>query len=703
MALLGATATYVGLAVFVQRDLLRRLGDAVYQQAMLGQDCLLHVWTIAWGQHAIATSPCRLFDANIFFPEHGTLLYSDHLLGLALLLAPLRLVTDDTLLVHNLATIAAPVLNALALYALVHDLTGRHAAAFVGGLLYGFAPFRFTMDRCQIQMLVAWWLPLILLGAQRAIRDGSRAGALLAGVALVFQGLTGIYLTAFFLPFVALAHLWWLRRWPLRTHRGWRPLLVADGLALAVQLPFIQAYRAVQDHLGAQRPLLLNAIGSLQPMTLVEHVPLTSLVLLGLAAFVWGRRLPPRMRADRLFYVTVVVGSLVLALGPAMAIPGGYGSAWGPYAVMMQLPGFSALRVPARMMHVTMLGAAVLAGGGMAALTADRRGVRLALLTLVVAAGVLVDTRVPRFPLLDVPRPARLDPVNPWLATQPSLRLVDLPSDPFALSTAIAMYGSTEHWRPMLNGTSGILPPISPWMQRRLERFPDPDVIADLRALGVTHAVVHGRALTPEARPRIEAAVAQRLLKVRHAAGDTVVYSLRPSLRVRAVVPTGRRLDDAGWRLTASTSDALTPLAIDDDPTTAWSTWEQINAELRHEWFNPMPIVPRWQRYLAATQPSRLTVDLGAVVPVTAVTASFGGSDPMVLPFVVLETSVDGTTWAPYPRAVGPMPDVRILVDDPRRAPFGAAEPAGVAARWIRLQSTNALDWHVSDLAVYAR
>src|SRR4029079_13227903 len=101
------------------------------------------------------------------------------------------------------------------------------------------------------------------------IRDGRWWAAILAGAALAFQGLTGIYLTAYFLPFLVLAHLVWLRRWPIRTHRGWRALLVAEGVALALQVPFVQAYRAVQDHLGAQRPLLLNAIGSLQPVTLV--------------------------------------------------------------------------------------------------------------------------------------------------------------------------------------------------------------------------------------------------------------------------------------------------------------------------------------------------------------------------------------------------------------------------------------------------
>jgi hypothetical protein len=701
LAFLAATAAYAVLAVVVQRDLVRQLGRAVYHQAMLGQDCLLHVWTIAWGQHALATAPCRLFDANIFFPETDTLLYSDHLLGLALLLSPLRLVTDDVLLVHNLATVAAPLLNALALYALAYDLTGRHGAAFIGGLLYGFAPFRLTMDRCQIQMLVAWWPPLMLLGGQRAIRDGSAWGALLAGVALAFQGLTGIYLTAFFLPFLVLAHLVWLRRWPVASHRGWRLLLVAEASALLVQVPFVQAYRSLQEHLGAQRPLLLNAIGSLQWITLAEHMPLASMTLLGLAACVLARRLPPRLRADLGLYLVVVLGALVLALGPAMALPPGFGSVWGPYALLMQLPGFSALRVPARMMHVMMLGAAVLAAGGVAALTSRRRGGGLAAVMLLLSGAVLVDTRVPSFELIPAPPPAKLDPVNPWLATQSGMRIVDLPSDPFGLSTAFAMYGSTLHWRPMLNGTSGILPPISPWMQARLPGFPDADVIADLRALGITHAVVDTKPLPPQVLARLDGAVADRRLKVRHRAGDSVVYSLRPSLRVRTVRPSGRRLDPATWTVTASTAARANRIVLGDDPAASWSSWSPLNDELRAEWYNPTPIVARWQRRLDA-EPSRVTIDLGVEATVTGVSAAFGGSDPMALPLITLETSIDGQRWTPFPERLSPVPDVRALVDAPRTAPLGAVASDGVRARWLRFAG-NPLDWHVSDLAVYAR
>src|SRR5262249_15261961 len=150
------------------------LGDHVFfQELPAGNDCLLHVWTLAWDHHALATRPAEVLDANIFFPYPSTLLYSDHLLGLAVLLAPLRAVTANPLLLHNPLTFAAPALDALALYALALALTGEPLPAVLGGLLYGFAPLRFTIDCCQVQMLVAWWLPLLFLFARRALARDS--------------------------------------------------------------------------------------------------------------------------------------------------------------------------------------------------------------------------------------------------------------------------------------------------------------------------------------------------------------------------------------------------------------------------------------------------------------------------------------------------------------------------------------------------
>ena len=44
------------------------------------QDVYFNMWRMQWFAHAIATSPGRLFDANIFYPEHTTFAFSDAML-----------------------------------------------------------------------------------------------------------------------------------------------------------------------------------------------------------------------------------------------------------------------------------------------------------------------------------------------------------------------------------------------------------------------------------------------------------------------------------------------------------------------------------------------------------------------------------------------------------------------------------------------
>jgi hypothetical protein len=312
----------VAASVVVQRDLVRGgLATQIYHQNMLGQDCLLHAWTLAWDQHALATSPAALADANIFHPERDTLLYSDHLLGLALLAAPLRLVTDAPLVVHNVLVLAAPALDALAAHALVLALTGSFAGSLVGGFAYGFAALRFSADACQIQMQAAWWLPLMLLGGFRAVR-GSRRWGVVAGLALLGQGLTGIYLTAYFLPFLVIAHLFWWWRHPFgRARGGWVALLAAEAVAALLLLPTALAYRGVQAHLNLSRSPFLNTVLALHWSQIGDHVPVIGLGLLAVLTIARPHDLPDVLRAERGLFLTILVGAILFGLGPAIPLP----------------------------------------------------------------------------------------------------------------------------------------------------------------------------------------------------------------------------------------------------------------------------------------------------------------------------------------------------------------------------------------------
>jgi hypothetical protein len=90
----------------------------------------------------------------------------------------------------------------------------------------------------------------------------------------------------------------------------------------------------------------------------------------------------------------------------------------------------------------------------------------------------------------------RVDPVLPLytrLAKTPGAVVVELPFYPpdRTFFNAPYMLSSTRHWRPILNGYSGLVPASYEAHYRDLRGFPDQHAITALRNAGVTDVVVH--------------------------------------------------------------------------------------------------------------------------------------------------------------------------------------------------------------------
>ena len=86
------------------------------------------------------------------------------------------------------------------------------------------------------------------------------------------------------------------------------------------------------------------------------------------------------------------------------------------------------------------------------------------------------------------------------------------------------LLNSTVHWRPIVNGYSGFVPPSYYARRVDLASFPADDAIAVLRNLGVRYAVVHREAFSrrgPDALSRLEASPHLRLLIDE---GDIAIY-----------------------------------------------------------------------------------------------------------------------------------------------------------------------------------
>jgi hypothetical protein len=219
----------------------------------LGADTRLFVWTLGWDLHALAHQPLAIFDANIFFPNHHTLAYSENLFGVSLFAAPWLALSGSPLVAVNMAALLSCVLCGLGVYALARELKISVVGALVAGVIFAFSPPRF-FRLGQLHLTSVQWIPFCLLFLHRYL-DGGRRRHLLAAAALFTVQATFSGHGAVFLGMSALALV--LYHAVVCTSFSWLKLARdagASGLLLvALSAPLAWPYLAVERERGFQR------------------------------------------------------------------------------------------------------------------------------------------------------------------------------------------------------------------------------------------------------------------------------------------------------------------------------------------------------------------------------------------------------------------------------------------------------------------
>jgi hypothetical protein len=254
-----ALAAYVVITLAMTWPLARGLARDVAWD--LG-DPVLNMWILAWDfaqMRAVLSGDlshlATFFDANIFHPAPLTLAYSEHLLPQALQAFPLYALTGNVILCYNLLFLSTFALSGLGMYLLVRELTGNTLAAFVGGLLFAFAPYRIPQSS-HLQVLSSQWMPFAFYGIRRYFATGRRRALAGATAAVIAEALSCGYYLLYFSPFVAgyvLWELWRERRW--RDRRAVIDLTAAAGVVVCVVAPFVLPYLIANESLQLSRSL----------------------------------------------------------------------------------------------------------------------------------------------------------------------------------------------------------------------------------------------------------------------------------------------------------------------------------------------------------------------------------------------------------------------------------------------------------------
>jgi hypothetical protein len=509
--------------------------DLAHANRFDSPDAQLNAWILSWDLHQLGNDPLHLFDANIFFPEKAALAYSENLLVAAFMVAPLRLLSDNPIFLLNVALLAALTTSGLAVFVLARYLTGSTWAALMGGVLFAFAPYRWAHVP-HLQLQLAFALPLSFYFVHRLFDGADYKAALGLGLSIASAfGSSGYYavylLTA--LPLVVIAEL--IRSSSMERRRAGRGLAVAAVVAVSSAAPLALPYAAkllegsmrafeVTSRYSAGIREYFSSFSRVHFFLAKAEEPLfpgfvaSALALLALAASILIADKPgsktkqSRAVRDEWIYTAVGFLGIALSLGPS----GGLFS-----ALFRLLPPYQGLRVPSRAAILFLLAVAVLAAIGLNRVKS--KGTQLALIAMVAAecyAGPLPwSFQAPALPTIYREVASLSEPGA----------LVELPLPPpeRIQDNARYIYYSIYHWRALVNGYSGFIPPSYRKSFSGLMRGDFSRRLELLSAEGVRFLLAHTTRIGPRLHRQIDEAEASGLLRLLAEEGEDRLYKIR--------------------------------------------------------------------------------------------------------------------------------------------------------------------------------
>ena len=426
-----------------------------------GNDPVQDAWILSTVTRNMLTQPHRLFEGNIFYPSYNSVLFADPLLGPALLVLPLRLVTDNGALLYNAAMLLGLTLASYGFYRVALRLWDDPRAALLATIAIPYtAQQMHHLELAHIPYLSIAGFPFLMLALLALLEKPGWKPALATGLAFAFQAGTDGYYAFCCVFLAALFAAWGWRRFAEPRTWIWTGTAAAIGTLLI--LPYVIGFARLRQEADMSRGLdwALRYSTDLGISLFRSHSLLWHRILHGpelpggplfpglavvLLAAVGLKRCPGRYRTLLLLLIAVF---FVLSLGPVLRV-GGESLFPLPFKLLWDhVPFFNAMRHPITFAVPAMMALGLLACGGLARSGLAGRPATLGLVLLLAIGETLI------------PRPARQDrgrempEAYTFLQTLPRGGVLELPFE----GNYTYEWWAIRHDRPLLNGETGFEP-----------------------------------------------------------------------------------------------------------------------------------------------------------------------------------------------------------------------------------------------------
>jgi hypothetical protein len=590
-------------------------------------DPLSSAYAVGWNVRQLWRDPAHLFDWNTLYPNPRVGLLAPHRLLSSLVAAPVVLASGNTVLGANVALAAALLLAAMAGRQLALRLGLGPLAAWTAGAVYAFHTYQIS-ETARIQVVFHGFLPLALVALLELWRTGRARYAWWLALSVFLLALADNYTLLYGVLLLSLIAAALTVAGARHTSRRWLALVLPAAAVAAAYGPLLVAYAGAARQYGfAREPpvgidvqhYFTTAPGNLvyghlgAPHRLQQRGPhFVGFVALGLALVAvtgWFRRrgladgstdalLPARAWVPAAALLALLFAAL--SLGRDVVV---YGQVIGPgpYRLLHALvPGFGYIRIPERLALIVMLFVGLLAGRGVALLSAGgwrRTAAVLAVLAPLEHVSILPYTT-------RIPVGGAVPGVYRWLAASDARAVAEVPvhGESLVRKETLEEYFSTFHWKPIIHGYVSYPPLLGILLRKAAADFPSGTSLSALQRVGVDTVVVHvGRdGSAAMAQPLAALAAGGRVSQLARFEGPAArvyegtadeVYRLAAAPRQPAAPqPRGRRLLDPRWVYRTKEGDPAP--AADGDLATAWTVPHALDGDEFFEitFGSPVPV-----------------------------------------------------------------------------------------------------------------